>query len=365
MKILFVTQNEAPFRMRWMDELAKYEEVIVFHINEYAKRVNPKYINYRTSCAITKDISKKIFWKKIFRISELKNTSYDLLILDGYGFFAQQILIVWLKWRKIPYVMSVDGGIINYGENKVKHIIKSFFMSGAVAYLSTAKPTDEFIKYYTQKNVVLYRHLFSSVMRKEIMDVSLQGKGEIRKRLHIEDKFTIIAVGQFIYRKGFDILLAALDYIKSDVQILFVGANSENVSKSNVSKSKIDQIHVVEFCAPDLLGEYYKASDIFVLPTRYDIWGLVIGEAMAYGLPVVTTDMCVAGVSMIQNGINGYIVGTENAEELADKIDLLQNDRELCESMGKNNIELMQKYVIEEAAKKDIVNFRKIYKELS
>ena len=46
MKIVFCTQNMAPFRMRWMDEIAKYEEVVIYQLGEYETGVNPKYISY-------------------------------------------------------------------------------------------------------------------------------------------------------------------------------------------------------------------------------------------------------------------------------------------------------------------------------
>ena len=62
------------------------------------------------------------------------------------------------------------------------------------------------------------------------------------------------------------------------------------------------------------------AADAFVLPTREDIWGLVINEAMAYGLPVVTTDRCNAGLELIKNNVNGYVVHVDDKGELAKKL---------------------------------------------
>lgn len=56
------------------------------------------------------------------------------------------------------------------------------------------------------------------------------------------------------------------------------------------------------------------AADIFVHPTREDIWGLVVNEAMAKGLPVITTDRCVAGLELIKNESVGRIVPVENID---------------------------------------------------
>ena len=53
------------------------------------------------------------------------------------------------------------------------------------------------------------------------------------------------------------------------------------------------------------------------MPTREDIWGLVINEAMAYGLPIITTDNCLAGLELIKNEENGYIIPVNNTELLA------------------------------------------------
>ena len=80
----------------------------------------------------------------------------------------------------------------------------------------------------------------------------------------------------------------------------------------------------------DELKKYYYSADILVLPSRYETWGLVINEAMAYGLPVITTDMCIAGTALIQDGINGYIVETDNVNMLREKLKLLIEDEVKC-----------------------------------
>lgn len=358
MKVLFMTQNEADFRMKWVDELARYADITVFHVDEYAQT----YARHKTVRAHTRDISRRIFSRKIFRMEEFRKEPYDLLVLDGYGFLAQQLLILYLKRKKIPYVLSLDGVNLSRSESRLKFLLKAYFIAGAVAYLSTSEPTDEYIRRYAGKGAAIYRHFFSSVCEKQIVERPAGiGKKEIRNRLGLEDRFTVIAVGRFVHSKGFDILLEALKRVSPDICTLFVGGGNTDVYRDYIDDSVRGRVRFIPFCDADLLGEYYKASDVFVLPTRHDVWGLVVGEAMSYGLPVVTTDMCMAGLAMIEEGVNGYLVRAEDVYGLAEKIDFLYFDSGVCEEMGRNNIEKIKQYSIEAASRTDIKNLKQIY----
>ena len=62
---------------------------------------------------------------------------------------------------------------------------------------------------------------------------------------------------------------------------------------------------------------------------------------MTYGLPVITTDNCVAGDALIENDVNGYIVETENVEQLRNAIDKLVQDEMKREQFGKYNYKLI------------------------
>ena len=111
------------------------------------------------------------------------------------------------------------------------------------------------------------------------------------------------------------------------------------------------------------LKEYYLASDIFVLPTRSDVWGLVINEAMACGLPVITTDRCVAGMDLIKDGENGYVVHVDDVNAFAKKCNLILNDNELKTVMSSNNLEKIRYYTVENMAKIHFDVFNDILKK--
>ena len=102
-------------------------------------------------------------------------------------------------------------------------------------------------------------------------------------------------------------------------------------------------VHVIPFVSKKELLEYYRASDIFVLPTREDIWGLVVNEAMACGLPIITTDRCNAGIELIKDGENGYIVPTDNRDALCGAILKLKVSDNLQE-ISNNNLKKIREY---------------------
>src|SRR5208283_82834 len=77
----------------------------------------------------------------------------------------------------------------------------------------------------------------------------------------------------------------------------------------------------------------YQSADVFLFPTISDGFGLTQIEAMACGLPVITTPN--AG-SVVRDGIDGFIVPIRNSEALAEKIELLAGDPELLNWMSQN-----------------------------
>lgn len=148
--------------------------------------------------------------------------------------------------------------------------------------------------------------------------------------------------------------------LPDDCGVYIVGGKPTEEYLSILQANKLHNIHFIDFKTPKELVSYYKAADIYVLPTREDIWGLVINEAMSYGLPVITTDNCIAGLELINNGENGFIVPVENVSELHDKLILLLSSDDLRTQISANNRLKIRKYTIEKMAKIHIQIFNQL-----
>ena len=109
-----------------------------------------------------------------------------------------------------------------------------------------------------------------------------------------------------------------------------------------------------------LLFTYYRASDLMVMLTRGDVWGLVVNEAMANALPVISTDACVAGKELIKDGENGYIVPVDSPDITEEKIKIIIENSNLYDVMQKECLNTIKNYTYESMAKKHIEIFNKI-----
>ena len=205
---------------------------------------------------------------------------------------------------------------------------------------------DYFLTYgATVDSIVQYpfASMHQDDIRKEF--VSDIEKQVAKESLKINESIMILYVGRFIPGKGIDELIKACSGI-GDLGLYLV-CGEKNDEYENLSQKERVRTHYINHCNFDTLRNYYLAADIFVLPTHSDTWGLVINEAMSFGLPVITTNMCVAGLELIKNGENGYIVPVNDWKLINRHIVDLINYPETRKEMGQRNLIKIRSYSYE------------------
>lgn len=356
LKVLYLVNIPSPYRVSYFNELGKLCDLTVLFERksseereeawhnynfENFKGVFLQGINYKKNQGISVAFSKYI-----------NENNYDHIIVGGYATPTGALLINYLKLKKIPYILNIDGGMIKDKESKLKAALKKYFISSASAWLSTGEVGSKYLRYYGADSKKIFSYPFTTLKEIDLINhiPRVEEKKELRKKLGLEGNKIILTVGQFIQRKGFDILINACSQIPSDVSIYFVGGSPTKEYIELRENLGLRNIHFLGFKSKDEILSYYKAADIFVLPTREDIWGLVINEAMANGLPVITTDRCVAGLELVKDYDNGFIVPVESVDKLSLRINELINNDKLMIKMSENSLNKAKRYTIENMA---------------
>ena len=233
----------------------------------------------------------------------------------------------WAKRKEIPTVYEsvlldadTPGNILkeSFGRKQVS-LLKDFSCILAISdylaqdYLDNGFSKDQVVTLMNSVDTTLFHPLYDSAER-----------AELRERLELPTDATIlIFVGSIIHRKGVDVLVEAFKQLSStlpDTYLLLVGPQTkqENPSldenwvgslKENLAEAGLTSNVKFAGLVSDrqILAELYRASDIFVFPSRQEGLGNVILEAMASGLPVIVSDLPVFE-GVIQPGVNGVSV---------------------------------------------------------
>jgi glycosyltransferase involved in cell wall biosynthesis len=169
-------------------------------------------------------------------------------------------------------------------------------------------------------------------------------------------------------QKGLDTLLSAMPEIvkRHNALLNVVGTGSGlNKCKTLARILKIEaNVNFLGFVAHEFLPEIFANADIFVLPSRRESFGLVLAEAMASGLPVVSTNVG-AIPEVVEDGKNGTLVNPDSPRELAEAICTLLDDRERMKSMGVCGRErVLEHFVWDVVAQRVIECYRKVLSRL-
>lgn len=352
-KALIISSYPAPYRVAVFKEMSKEFEVEVYFSTDRNENRNADWFckssDFEFKVLNTKE-NKADFNKVLKKIKR-----FDFVIPYDPVQPPSMKAILLCRLFGIPYFINCDGAVIK--ANIVRDFVKRFLFKGARACFSSGKSATRYFEYYGVSKKDIFEHKFTSVAEEDILEspVSNLQKIKCREALGLKELPTVVAIGQFIHRKGFDILLEAWKECRDEFQLVVIGGGEEKDKYINLIKQyQLKNVVLKDFMNKDMILNYYDASDIFVLPTREDIWGLVINEAMARGLPVITTDNCMAGIELVENDENGYIVPVNNAHELSQKIIMLLRENKIREKMAHNNIAKSRAYTMKAMAQRQI-----------
>ena len=179
-------------------------------------------------------------------------------------------------------------------------------------------------------------------------NVDPQAIEQVRRDLDLNRKVTFLFSGQLIERKGMDVLLNAFNRLaaeRNDVALVVLGDGGQRTAlEDSVSAAIRERVRFTGHIAYDTVPAYFKAADVFVFPSRHDGWGVVVNEACAASLPVITTSAVGAARDLVVDGYNGFVLERDDTDGFYEKMKHLAENPAQARVMGERSHELVQKF---------------------
>lgn len=297
----------------------------------------------------------KAFW---WLINNYKN--YDIIHLHGYNRFLTEIPIFFLK-NKVPLIFT-PAGFIHTKKNYVFKLVHDLTVGKIIRFADICTALTE-LDYKDYKRIGIDKNKirvvpcgvdlkkFNNVNRKRI---------SLFKRKHRLDKKTILFVGRIHESKGLQYLVQAIKDI--DCKLLIVGKDAGFKNKIISITKKLGISEKIIFAGGlsdnDLITSYYS-SDVFVLFSEWEGFGITVIEAMASGKPVIVSNRGSLPY-LVKNNDNGFVVKYPSIKKLELKIKELLSKKKERGRIGKKAKEFSKQFDWDDITKK----YESIYREL-
>ena len=290
------------------------------------------------------------FYKKAF-LYLIKQQRFKKLLSDALMRIRPDFTISVLR-REINFINSIKDGSYKIGELHVNRAnYRNFKVKGNNPFLRVFSYfwMNRLLKHLKQldKFVVLTeiaRNDWPELKDVKVIPDPLPYHSD--KRSSLSEK-RVISIGRYVYEKGNDLLLEAWSKVekrKPDWSLDIYGMGNRDPYETQKAQLGIDPQRCSLHGFLKEVNHEYLSSSIFVLPSRFEGFGLVLIEAMAHGLPVLSFDCENGPRSIISDGLNGFLIPPFNVDMLSEKMILLMDNMDMRKRIGLNAYNESLKY---------------------
>jgi len=289
----------------------------------------------------------------------------DVIITSGYDDLAYWQAFLYCKIFKKKFILWNSTTLLSVGSIKgIRGRLKKIIIRGADKYIAYGTKAKEYLEYfgaegdktYISTNTVDMEYFRSKVEEYRNKD------GFLKKRKQYP-KYLFLHVGQLIKRKGVLQILKAFECLKdSEIGLLIVGSGPEESSLMKFfEEKKLNNVFFKGFHQQEILPKYYALADIFVLSSFEEVWGLVVNEALASGLYVLSSKYAGASYDLIKEGWNGEIFDPNNVDEI---VNLFKKVKENVKDIRKRRDDISKHTCKEFSIEKSAGEFIKAIKDV-
>tara|TARA_B100000989_G_scaffold198747_1_gene150180 strand:- start:697 stop:1839 length:1143 start_codon:yes stop_codon:yes gene_type:complete len=291
----------------------------------------------------------------------LKKNKYEAIIIFGWNNLLYLKSIYFGKKLGIKTILRVETNLetnISITKKILKYLILRILFKFIDAFLYIGSLNKYFyLKHGVPKSKLYYAPYFvdNNFFKKKNKHNYLSNK------LKLKNKKFILFVGKLIDRKKPQHFINLAEEFKNIKQLHFLligDGHLKNFCKEYIKKYNINNISMLGFQNQKNLKKIYQSSDLFVITSAYETWGLVINEAMASGLPILASNKCGSSKDLVLNGVTGYIYQYGNLKDLSRNFKKIQFNYKKKKLMKKNSKKIISNFTYDKTISsiKHIIN---------
>ncbi len=293
----------------------------------------------------------------------------DIINLTGYYDPAQVLLLLWARANGIRVVMQNESTVADQPRGGWKEQFKRWLFRRCNGFFCFGSQSADYLIQLgvAPAKILLRKNAVDNDVLRSVYSNTLPDRSNIQQAMRLQAN-NFVFVGRLIEAKNLPMLLncfaEALKHATKGINwgllLLGDGAEYDNLSRQIVELELSDRITILPgrpwFRVPEVLA----LSDVLVLPSRSEPWGLVVNEAMVCGLPVIVSDRCGCVTDLVHHGQNGFIFDPDQPAQLTHWLTQFMNGSVNTQQMGQLAKQFIAPYAPEAVAQEMLDGFRKI-----
>ncbi|QEG34698.1 glycosyltransferase family 4 protein [Bythopirellula goksoeyrii] len=290
-------------------------------------------------------------WLKMGEVIRfLQDKQIDMVITTGANDLGLLRLIRWCSKNCIPNFLFGDSNVLGDKADGIRGYLKQLFVGYAVKHVTGLLPCGVRGKQFFERYGGAHKPVFflpHEPNYDRIFSISIDQCLAVQAKYGLQsDRNYFIYSGRLVSVKGVDTLIAAFIRIaldRPDWDLLVVGGGElEAELKARVPANLKNRIVWTGFVSDqEELFALYHSAEVFVLPSRFEPWAVVVCEAAAAGLAILTSEMVGAGTELCREGYNGAVFPAGDVNNLSDKLLWVTEDDERLAELQCNTLQAL------------------------
>lgn len=293
----------------------------------------------------------------------------DVVNLTGYYDPAQLLVLLWAKATGVRVVMQSESTAADYGHGGWKEHLKRRIFGLCDGFFCFGNQSANYLIQLgvSPANILLRKNAVDNATIRSAYARALPARREQQRALGLRPN-NFVFVGRLIAVKNLPALLSAFAQARAqsptpaDWGLVLLGDGGErDALAAQVGALGLgDAVQMLPgrpwFRVPNLLA----LSNVLVLPSRSEPWGLVVNEAMACGLPVIVSDRCGCVPDLVHDGENGFVVDPDQPGQLVSRLLAFMNGSADATQLGRSAAESVAPYAPDAVAREMLAGFQKV-----